>query len=415
MIPVAIWAIAALTIAAILIRPRGWPEAAWACIGAAALVVFRLVSAGKAFLAVRKGTDVYFFLAGMMLVAEMARREGLFDWLASHAVLAAKGSRARLFSLIYLVGAAVTALLSNDATAVVLTPAVYAAVKKTRGAAIPYLFICAFIANAASFVLPISNPANLVIFGRNMPPLANWLHFFALPSSLAITATYLGLRLAFRRELSGNLESSIECPALPFSGRIVAVGILVTAAVLLAASALNLDLGVPTFVAAVIVLGVILFSDRHAFSPIVKQISWGVLPLVAGLFVIVGGLDETGAVRHMRSALERLESWAPLAGGLTASFGAAVASNIANNLPVALLTGNTLQARQVIPAIRNALVIGVDLGSNFSISGSLATILWLIALRREGENVSAWQFLKLGLLITPPALFLATCALLVGR
>ena len=119
--------------------------------------------------AIAKGLDVYLFLTGMMLLSELARRQGVFDWLASLAVKAAKGSPARLFLLVYLVGTAVTVFLSNDATAVVLTPAVYAAVKKAGTKALPYLLICAFIANAASFVLPISNPANLVVYGKHLP------------------------------------------------------------------------------------------------------------------------------------------------------------------------------------------------------------------------------------------------------
>ena len=119
--------------------------------------------------AIGKGTDVYLFLTGMMLLAELARREGLFDWLAVYAAEAAKGSPARLFSLVYIVGIAVTSFLSNDATAVVLTPAVYAAAKAAEAKPLPYLFICALIANAASFVLPISNPANLVIYNNHMP------------------------------------------------------------------------------------------------------------------------------------------------------------------------------------------------------------------------------------------------------
>ncbi len=138
----------------------------------------------------------------MMLLSELARKEGVFDWLASHAIAASRGSRARLFSLIYLVGIVVTVFLSNDATAVVLTPAVYAAVQKARTKALPYLFICAFIANAASFVLPISNPANLVVYGKTLPPLVPWLRTFFLPS-IAIHHCYLccsTLDLA-RREL----------------------------------------------------------------------------------------------------------------------------------------------------------------------------------------------------------------------
>jgi arsenical pump membrane protein len=133
---------------------------------------------------------------------------------------------------------------------------------------------------------------------------------------------------------------------------------------------------------------------------------------VAGLFVIVKALDATGAVLEARHALHDLNSLPPLAGALAASFGVAVVSNIANNLPVALLAGSAVQDHVPL-LLRHALVIGVDLGPNFSITGSLATILWLIAIRREGETVGFWQFLRLGALVTAPALLLTTAALLV--
>jgi arsenical pump membrane protein len=377
-------------------------------------VVFRLITVQQAWGAVLKGTDVYFFLAGMMLLAEMARRQGLFDWLATHAVTAARGSRTRLFLLVYWVGVAVTTLLSNDATAVVLTPAVYAAVKKARASVMPYLLICAFIANAASFVLPISNPANLVIFGAGMPPLAVWLRFFALPSLLAVVATYVALRVLTRGELEGKMAKELEASELSGSGRLVALGIAGTALVLLTASALGKDLGLPTLAAALVVFAGVLAMDRRAFAPVLKDIAWGVLPLVAGLFVIVEGLDVIGAVEATRAVLRDMEHWAPLAGTMSASFGVAVVCNVANNLPVGLLAGSAVQDH-VPQVIRNALVVGVDLGPNFSVTGSLATILWLIALRREGETVGFWEFLKYGVMVTPPALLLATSALLIGR
>ena len=105
-------------------------------------------------------------------------------------------------------------LLSNDATAVVLTPAVYAATRAAKVEPLPYLFICAFIANAASFVLPISNPANLVVFGAQMPPLSEWLRYFALPSVVAIVATYVALRLTQRRALDAAVAAVDEMPPL---------------------------------------------------------------------------------------------------------------------------------------------------------------------------------------------------------
>ena len=171
-----IWSIAVLVTAGIIIRPFKLPEAVWAVSGALILIIFQFLSPSEAFSGVIKGLDVYLFLTGMMLLAETAREEKLFDWLAAHATRMAGGSSIRLFLLIYLVGTIVTAFLSNDATAVVLTPAVAAAVKTAKAERpLPYLLICAFIANAASFILPISNPANLVIYGNQMPPLMQWL------------------------------------------------------------------------------------------------------------------------------------------------------------------------------------------------------------------------------------------------
>ena len=146
------------------------------------MIALRLVPLKLAGQAVAKGSDVYLFLIGMMLLSELAREQGVFDWVASVAVRGANGSCSRLFLLVYSVGTLVTIFMSNDATAVVLTPAILTAVRKAKVSPLPYLFVCALIANAASFVLPISNPANLVVMGVHMPPLAEWLRLFAVPS-----------------------------------------------------------------------------------------------------------------------------------------------------------------------------------------------------------------------------------------
>ena len=155
----AIFVIAALATGGVIVRPWRLPEAVWAVFGAVALVGCGLLSWSDAIAGIEKGLDVYLFLAGMMLLAELARDEGLFDWLAALAVGHAQGSAQRLFALVYMVGIIVTVFLSNDATAVVLTPAVYAAARAAGATPLPHLLICAFVANAASFVLPFSNPA----------------------------------------------------------------------------------------------------------------------------------------------------------------------------------------------------------------------------------------------------------------
>lgn len=399
-----IWPIAVGAIAGILFRPKGWPEAVWACLGAFLLIVCGLLPIAQAGRAIAKGTDVYLFLTGMMLLAELARCEGVFDWLAMLASHAAKGSRVRLFTLVYLVGVVVTVFLSNDATAVVLTPAVYAAVKQARADALPYLLICAFIANAASFVLPISNPANLVVYGKTLPPLIPWLQTFLLPSVCSIAVTFITLRWLSRHQLRGPLEHVTEATPLSAAGRRAAWGIVGTGVVLILVSAFGKDLGFPTLAAALLTVLFATWSSGRAVRDLIRGVSWSVLPLVAGLFVLVEALERAGALQLAGRLLRASSALPSLLGSLTASFAIAALSNLANNLPSGLLAGAAVQAAHVPNHIRDAVLIGVDLGPNLSITGSLATVLWLIALRREGLQISGWHFLKFGLLVMPPAL-----------
>ena len=415
-LPWSVWGIAAFATAGVIIRPFDWPEFIWAMTGAILLVALGLLSASEAWAGVSKGVDVYLFLIGMMLLAELAREEGLFDWLAAGAARLAKGSAGRLFTLVFTVGTIVTIFLSNDATAVVLTPAV-AAVAKAADAKqpLPFLFICAFIANAASFVLPISNPANLVIYGSHMPPLLEWLPRYALPSLLSIAATYAVLRWTQRDQLRQPISTKIEMPALSVGGRVAAAGIGVTALVLLAASARGFQLGWPTFVAGAVTAVVVLAFARSSPLVVLKNISWGVLPLVAGLFVLVEALEKTGVTARLAAMLRDLVEVSATSSAWVAGIVLAVACNLVNNLPAGLVAGRVVEIAAVPDHVRAAVLIGVDLGPNLSVTGSLATILWLTALRREGHHVGAWPFLKLGIVVMPPALLLALAGVFVFR
>ena len=137
------WGIAAAATAGVIIRPLAWPEFIWAVAGAIALVLFGQLPASAALAGVKKGTDVYLFLTGMMVLAELARQEGLFGWLAANAAQMARGSASRLFALVLAVGTVVTVFLSNDATAVVLTPAVAAVAKAARAKSRCRIFLSA--------------------------------------------------------------------------------------------------------------------------------------------------------------------------------------------------------------------------------------------------------------------------------
>ena len=399
-------AICAAATAGVIVRPFRWPEAVWAVLGATLLLVTGLIAPAGAWAAVLKGGDVYLFLIGMMLLSEAARAHGLFDWVAHRAAAGARGSAARLFTLVFLVGVVVTAFLSNDATAVVLTPAVYAVSRQAKVAPLPLLFACALVANAASFLLPISNPANLVLYASELPRLGAWLAAFALPSVVAIGTTYLALRWLFRTDLAGPAERGAAV-ALSAGGRMALAGIGATAALLTLASALGWDLGWPTFGAGVATAFVVQWRAGASPLPLVRAVSWSVLLLVAGLFVMVEALAGTGligslAARLSDGAASDPRTTAAVAGGLLA-----VGSNLVNNLPAGLIAAQTIAAAHLPAIVVDALLIGVDLGPNLSITGSLATILWLIAIRREGEDVTFLQFLRVGVVTTVPALVLA--------
>jgi arsenical pump membrane protein len=411
---VATWGIAALATVGVIVRPWRLPEFIWAVAGAVLLVVLNLLPWPDALAAAGKGFDVYFFLIGMMLLSEVARKEGLFDWLAAQAVRHSKGSAQRLFLIVYVVGTVVTVLLSNDATAVVLTPAVYAATRAAKVEPLPYLFVCAFIANAASFVLPISNPANLVVFGKAMPPLIVWLRAFTLPSLAAIVATYLALHLTQRRALAGSVAKIDVIAPLTRAGQLAAIGILATAIVLLTASALDRSLGLPTFVAGTLVTLLVLAIGRQSPWPVLQDVSWSVLPLVAGLFILVEGLNRTGVLPALARVMKQAAITSPQLTSWVAGAVVAVGSNLLNNLPVGLIAATTTEAAQAPRHVVAAILVGVDLGPNLSVTGSLATILWLIVLRREGEHVGAMQFLKVGLIVMPPALLLSLAALSIA-
>ena len=173
--------IGALTLVGIMVRPFRWNEAQIAMGGAAVLLVLGLIRPGDAALTLIRDWNTILFFLGMMTLSALAETAGLFDWLAVQAARLAGASAARLFLNVFILGTLISMIFSNDATALILTPVVYVLVTKLRLPVLPYLFACTFVADTASFLLPISNPINIIVMSRFPLPLSTFLRMLLLP------------------------------------------------------------------------------------------------------------------------------------------------------------------------------------------------------------------------------------------
>src|SRR5690242_17097257 len=193
-----------LTLIGIMTRPFKWNEALIALAGAILLLILGLINPVDAFVTLLKDWNTFLFFLGMMSLSALAEAAGLFDWLAFQAARLSGNSSRRLFLNTFLLGSLISMFLSNDATALILTPIMYSLVTRLRLPVLPFLFACTFVADTASFLLPVSNPINIIVTSQFPLGLLTFLHLFLLPSLLVIgmnTGVFLFL---YRRQLRGS-------------------------------------------------------------------------------------------------------------------------------------------------------------------------------------------------------------------
>jgi arsenical pump membrane protein len=390
--------VAMAAMALLAIGPRRVPLWVWPAGGAVLVVLLRSESLGDAAAAVERQWNVLLFILGLMGLAVAAEESGAFAWITETLLERAGGSRRRLFVSLFLTGAVLTLALSNDATAIVLTPIVYRAVAKRGGDAMPFLFACTFVADTASFGLPFANPANVLIVPH--AALLDYLLHLG-PPQIAAIALNLGIFLiVFRRQLNGTYPPvRAEAPKPPAVRTLIVMAC--TGAVYLVAVALDWPLGL------VAVAGAAGALIAAAVAPLtaLRRLRWSTFVLLAGLFTLLDAVVRGGFVRWASSAIAHAGSVGNLALDAGAAAGAAVFSNLLNNLPVAIASAH-LVAHSGVPHLAYPLIVGVDLGPNLTLVGSLATILWVAALRERGVRVSGRQYLMLGLAVVPPTIAL---------
>ena len=407
-------AVAALSLVLMLTKPRGWNEAWWTAGGGALMLLFRLETPRQAWGMLQSGQDALLFLLALLLLSALLERSGFFEWSSIQAARLADGDGRRLYRNVFLLGALITALLSLDTTAVILTPVVLAFVSRLQLPARPYIFACAFVANIASLTLPVSNLTNLLFTGAFALPFGSFVLRMALPQCAALLTNYILFRWLFRNDLPDHF-SMCDLPepnsVVPDSGYF-RVAIVTLGLVLIGYFAAPFA-HIPPYIVGFVGCFCLLVAGVRAGRVdrgLLGEISWSVFPFVIGLFMIIGGVENLGLAGHIVTWLCRLEAH-PLLQMVVMASGTGLASNVVNNIPAALLARGVLQqAHAPLPLVYAAL-LGTNIGPNLTLSGSLATLLVLTAARKKGKEIRAVEFLKVGLLVVPATLLTATLAL----
>jgi arsenical pump membrane protein len=345
------------------------------------------------------------FLAAVLVLAHFCDVEGLFQACGAWMARWAAGSPGRLLTAVFALSSVITAVLSLDATVVLLTPVVFVTASRMGVLPKPHIYACAHLSNTASLLLPVSNLTNLLAFTASGLSFSRFAALMALPWLVAIGAEYLVFRRFFADYLTVATPApeSGQAPELPLFA-LVTVGC--TLAGFVVASAVGVDPAWVALAGALVLAGRAIVRRRATPFTVVRAAAPAFLAFVLALGIVVRAVVDHGLAGALRQVL-------PHGSGLGTLLGiaalAAVLANLINNLPAVLvLLPLTAPAG---PGAVLAVLLGVNIGPNLTYAGSLATLLWRRIAHRHGHDVDLGEFTRLGLLAVPTALTAAVVAL----
>jgi len=403
----------ALTLLAVLRRPRGWHEAWWTCAAAACALLFGLVQPTQALAVLAAAKDALLFLLALLVLSLLLDKSGFFEWAALLCARAAQGEGRRLFRNFLFLGALVTIALSLDTTAVLLTPVVLVCAQRASLPAKPFVILCALLSNVASLLLPVSNLTNLLLVHLTGASFGGFFRVQLLPQTVVLAVLWAGLAFVYRREIAARFDvTALPDPAAVVSDRVFFRGAQLVLGVVLVGYFIASEFSLPVY--AVAFAGVLALLGLAAARGLLR-LSWlgelqlGIFPFVAGLFILVRAVENLGLEEPARRFLAVPHG--ALAVLVGSSISTALLSNVVNNLPAVLLAQGTLAGAGAGPEAVYGVLLGANVGPCFGVYGSLATVLVLAEARRRGVEVRGMELARVGVWLTPLMLGLGVAAL----
>jgi arsenical pump membrane protein len=414
-------ALVAAVMAFAVVRPRGLPEITAALPAAVIAVAVGLVSWPAARSAVAEMAPTVGFLAAILVLAHLADAMGVFAWIADRLRRGSRGSPTRLLSLVFVAASATTAILSLDATVVLLTPVVIATAQAMAMDARPHSYASAHLSNTASSLLPVSNLTNLLAFTATGLTFVQFTTVMALPWLVSIAAEFVVFRLFFARQLRvpvrdapGAARATVAEPVAEGDAPPMPTAALLVLALTLAGFAVSGFVGVaPGWVAAagaVVLAGFALRARRTTVRRTLAAADVLFCGFVLALAVVVAAVADGPIGRALGDHLPHEPT---LVGLLVVAAAAAVIANLVNNLPATLLLLAALGGH-ASPVLLLAVLLGVNIGPNLTYVGSLAIMLWRRASAAAGAAPQLGVYTVLGLLTVPVSLVAGVLALWVG-
>ncbi len=389
-------------------RPRGLPEVVAGVPAAALVVATGAISWQHAQDEVVRLSSVIAFLAAVLVLARSCADEGLFRAAGTLMARRCGGRPHRLMAYVFGVAAVVTAVLSLDATVVLLTPVVFATAAHLGVRPKPHVYACTHLANSGSLLLPVSNLTNLLAFTATGLSFSRFAALMALPWVAAVAIEYVVFRLFF----AGDLNAGADPPAIPEDATVPGVAIAILALTLLGFAVVSVFGLSPAWAAvggAAVLAGRALVQRRTTVPALFQVINVPFLVFVLALAIVVRAVVDNGLDKALSHVMP---GGASLPALLAVAVLAAVLANVINNLPAALVL--IPLAVPSGPGGVLAVLLGVNIGPNVTYAGSLATLLWRRVLRAHDAEPTLGEFTRLGLMSVPPVLVGSVVALWGG-